>query len=273
MPFADLNGVRYHYEVVGEGPPLLLLHGFSGSLENWAQHVRVFAQHFQVITLDLLGHGKTDAPDDALRFAMDKAAADVVALLDCLDCAPLHLLSYSMGGRLALYIALHYPDRTRSLILESASPGLERDEERTQRRISDEALAQQIDATGIPAFVDYWESIPLVHSQQQLTQEVRQRLRQQRLKNSATGLANSLRGMGTGAQPDLWPQLAELKLPVMLIAGNLDEKFLQINQRMAGQMPQAQIQVIADAGHSTHLEAPERFQQAVLNFLQISSAS
>ena len=198
---------------------------------------------------------------------MDAIAADIVDLLDQLALKRAHLLGYSMGGRLALYMALRYPARFRSLILESASPGLADATERAERRRRDQALADAIEAQGIQWFVEHWESLPLWASQAHLPPEILQAQRQQRLSNHPLGLANSLRGQGTGAQPNLWPQLPALQLPTLLLVGAADAKFLGINQAMAARLPRAQLQLIPAAGHNTHLENPPAFSRAVRSFL------
>jgi len=174
------------------------------------------------------------------------------------------LLGYSMGGRIALYSA--FSGYFRALILESASPGLATPAERQQRQASDEALATRIEQDGIEAFIDYWEKIPLFASQQQLSTEQCQELRAQRLNNRALGLANSLRGVGTGVQPELYTRLPTLDLPVLLLAGVQDRKFSTIAQRMASQLPQAKLQIIPSAGHTIHLEQPQAFVASVCEF-------
>lgn len=270
MPLTEINGPRYHYTLSGDGPPLVLLHGFTGSVENWDTHITAFAERFRVLAVDLPGHGQTDSPADVTRYHMQHTARDLIALFEQVGAAPAHLLGYSMGGRLALYLALTYPAHVQSLILESASPGLATLSERDARIRQDELLAARIEREGIEAFVSFWESIPLFGSQQALPEEVRQRLRDQRLKNNAQGLANSLRGMGTGAQPALWDRLAELKMPALLLAGALDTKFVHIAQQMHAQLPDARLAIIPDAGHTLHLEAPDVFRAQVLGFLSES---
>lgn len=264
-----LNGV--HYSASQTGPPaapaLLLLHGFTGSGTNWAEHLPVFSQQFAVITVDILGHGRSASPLDPNRYTMPHVAADLIALLDECQVAQTALLGYSLGGRLALYLACHAPERFSQLILESSSPGLATSAEQTARRQSDEALADWIERHGIDAFVERWEALPLWASQQQLPEDVRQRLRQQRRQNSPVGLANSLRGMGTGVQPSLWPCLPSLQLPTLLLAGELDSKFVAINEKMVKLLPNGRLHIIPQAGHTTHLERPLLFQTAVTSFL------
>ena len=231
----------------------------------------MFAARHRVLTVDLLGHGHTESPGHPPRYAIEHAARDLTELLDQLVDHPVYLLGYSMGGRLALYLGLHYPDRIRSLILESASPGLESASERLERQVHDDELAEQIERDGIEVFIQYWENIPLFETQKRLLEHQRQTLHQQRLHNNAPGLANSLRGMGTGVQPALWDQLGQLKRPVLLMTGAEDRKFTAINQRMAQLTPQAELVTISEAGHTVHLEAPQAFDQAVLRFLDLNA--
>ena len=258
---------HYHLEFVGAGEPLLLLHGFSGACATWHPVANALADRWRVIMLDSLGHGQSDAPPSVEAYRMAAVAADILDLLDQLAIRRTHLLGYSMGGRLALYVALRYPERLRSLILESASPGLADETERAERRRRDQALAQFIEAEGIPAFVDYWERLPLWASQSKLPADILTAQRQQRLRNSALGLANSLRGLGTGAQPNLWPELLALQLPALLLASKADPKFHRINEAMAARMPRAQLRLIPAAGHNTHLENAPAFCRAVSSFL------
>jgi len=268
----DLNGVRYHTAQHGapKAVPLLLLHGFTGSSSSWADLMPRFSKQFSVNAVDILGHGRSASPPDFERYTMPHVAADLIALLDAWQIEQTALLGYSMGGRLALYLACHYPNRFSHLILESSSPGLASAEERAKRRQSDEALADWIEANGIEAFVARWEALPLWASQQQLSEDVRHQLRQQRLQNNPVGLANSLRGMGTGAQPSLWAHLAMLTLPTLLIAGELDSKFVAINRQMVEQLANGRLHIIPQAGHTTHLERPELFCTAVTAFLSES---
>lgn len=264
---ATTSRSHYHLESIGVGEPLLLLHGFSGACATWHAVAKALADRWRVIMLDSLGHGQSESPPNIERYRMAGAAADIMDLLDQLAISRTHLLGYSMGGRLGLYVALQYPKRLRSLILESASPGLADASARAERRRRDQAMADLIDREGVPAFVDYWGRLPLWASQSKLPANKLAAQRQQRLRNSALGLANSLRGLGTGAQPNLWPELPALQLPALLLAGEADHKFRRINEAMAARMPLAQLQLIPDAGHNTHLENAPAFCRAVSSFL------
>lgn len=248
--------------------PLVLLHGFTGSGANWAEHSAQFqAAGLRVLTPDLPGHG-ANLPAASDDYTMEAAAAQLVGLLEREKTGPVHLLGYSMGGRLALYFALKYPNKVRSLILESASPGLANETERAARSASDDSLAARIEREGIPAFVAFWESLPLWKSQEKLPAEVHLWLHEKRLQNDPRGLAESLRRMGTGVQPSLWERLGELAMPVLLLAGAEDEKFVAINRQMATAIPHAQLRIVPGAGHTVHLEQPDHFRQEVLRFVR-----
>ena len=259
------SGHRYYIEIGGAGAPLVLLHGFSGSAETWRAVSERLADCFQCFAIDLLGHGRSDAPADPARYRMDSVAADIIDLLDELALTRPNLLGYSMGGRLALFLALQYPGRFGGLVLESASPGLADDGARAERRRRDCDLADDIEANGITSFVDYWQSLSMWASQSEA--QIRAQ-RRQRLANRPSGLANSLRGMGAGAQPNLWHQLPNLTAPTCLIVGERDEKFRRTNQLMAAAIPQSSLSIIPAAGHNTHLENPGTFCKALRTFLQ-----
>lgn len=267
MPRLVVNDISYHYRCEGVGPPLLLLHGFTGSHASWSHLHAGFARHFQTIAVDLPGHGKTDAPQDAARCRHESVGADLVALMAHCGHDRFNLLGYSMGGRLALALALLFPANVAALVLEGASPGLAAPAERVERRRQDLALARQIEADGVPRFVDKWEKQPLFASQRQLPASVRRALRSQRLNNGDRGLAASLRGAGTGAQRSFWPRIPELKTPALLICGELDGKFCGLAARMKSANPALQLLQVAGAGHCVHLEQPQTFRQAVLDFL------
>ena len=244
---------------VSSVPPLLLLHGFTGDRSTW-DGLAPRLPGYKLIAPDLPGHGKSDSQS----YEMPRVAADIIDLLDSLDIARAHLLGYSMGGRLALFMALAYPRRFLSLTLESASPGIADDNERIARRLQDDRLAHRIETRGIGWFVDFWESLPMWASQARLPERVLSAQRQQRLRNDPTGLAKSLRGMGTGAQPSLWNRLGELGMPTRLVVGELDSKFRRFNTDMAARIPNAKLSVIPAAGHNTHLENPAAFARVVV---------
>lgn len=268
MRFAATPTQSLYYEIHGDGPPLLLLHGFTGSVENWAPLVQSLRDAYRLIVIDLPGHGRSSVPSAPSDYAMPLVSRHIIALLEHLGYEDAHLLGYSMGGRLALYLALYYPHRWRSLILESASPGLASAAERQARVEADNALAEAIEREGIEAFVARWEKLPLFASQQQLPASIRDEHRALRLRNNPSGLANSLRGMGSGIQPPLWTRLAALTLPTLLITGALDHKFINIARQMLARIPHARLEIVPEAGHTVHLERPNLYTHLLENWLR-----
>ncbi len=267
MPRLSVNGVHLAYESRGKGPALVFLHGFMGSLTTWRDHLPAFESAYRVITVDLLGHGRSDSPADPERYRMEQCCDDLAVLFHKLGLDRLFLVGYSMGGRVAMSFAAAHPEQVSALVLESASPGLADPGERAARVVSDEVLAKQIDQEGLARFVSTWEAMPLFASQGNLPPAVRLRLRAERLANDPGGLANSLRGLGTGLQAPLWDRLPELAVSTLLIVGELDSKFRQIAQDVATKMPHAQLATVSSAGHTVHLEQGAAFDKLIQSFL------
>lgn len=266
--YVPLGDIELFVERRGAGRPLLLLHGFTGSADEWSELIPALAPLRELILVDLIGHGRSAAPDDPARYTAEACANDLLNLLDALGVGAVDVLGYSMGGRMALQLAAAAPKRVRALILESASPGIADPAERTARVASDAALAAQIEARGVDWFAEHWAGIPLFASQAALPAEVRAALTERRRRNRARGLANSLRGMGAGSQLPLWDALPELAMPALLISGELDRKYVAIGAAAASQMPDARHEIVAGAGHNVHLEAPQDFAQLVVGFLK-----
>ncbi|MED1411787.1 MULTISPECIES: 2-succinyl-6-hydroxy-2,4-cyclohexadiene-1-carboxylate synthase [Bacillus] len=263
-----LQGVTYEYGVVGSGEPLLLLHGFTGSMETWRSFIPSWSEQFQVILVDLVGHGKTESPEDVTHYDIQNVALQMKELLEHLHIEKAHILGYSMGGRLAITMACLYPEYVRSLLLENCTAGLKSAEERKERRERDERLADKIEQEGIESFVSMWENIPLFETQKRLSQNVKEDVRKERLANNPKGLANSLRGMGTGAQPSWWNELQNLKIPVLLLNGESDEKFFRLLKNIEKCISHAKFVKIDGAGHAIHVEQPEKFDTIVKGFLK-----
>ncbi len=262
----DVNGIELNLTVTGQGPALLLLHGFTGSSATW-EPFRDAWPGFTQIAVDLPGHGASSCPVDPGRYGMVHCVADLLSALDQLGVEQAGVVGYSMGGRVALGLAVEAPHRLWGLVIEGASPGIEDAADRRARVQTDEALAASIETDGMGAFVTRWEALPLFASQRRLPLAVRERHRQQRLSGNPTGLANSLRGLGAGTQEPLWGHLGQVQVPALLIAGELDEKYSAIATRMAAAMPQARAQIVAGTGHAVHLEAPGPFAAIVGGFL------
>jgi 2-succinyl-6-hydroxy-2,4-cyclohexadiene-1-carboxylate synthase len=254
--------------IKGKKGPILAIHGFTGNISSWDNLVQAIDTEYGVTRIDVLGHGSSDSSQDYRLYDMEHTLRALSEILDRLAIPRVHWLGYSMGGRIAMAAAVALPERTLSLICESGSPGLRTPEERAARISSDADLADRIEQRGIPSFVTYWQSLPLWKSQARLPKETRQRLRFQRSSNNPRGLANSLRGIGTGSQPALHDQLRDIRVPALLIAGEEDAKYLALARKMHRDIPGSQLAIIPLSGHAVHLEQPEEFYRKVIDFLR-----
>ncbi|MFA1821999.1 2-succinyl-6-hydroxy-2,4-cyclohexadiene-1-carboxylate synthase [Virgibacillus oceani] len=262
--YHSIGDANYWCEIHGTGEPLVLLHGFTGSCETWRSFIADWQKDFKLVMVDLPGHGKTDAPH---VMTMEEACYDLHQLFSRLGLDTFHLLGYSMGGRTAISYAMYYPGKIKSLILESASPGLDTEEARKERRVKDENLADRIEKDGLERFVNFWENIPLFETQQRLPAEKKIAIREERLTQSKTGLSQSLRAMGTGSQPSWWKKLSDITIPVFLLAGALDPKFTDVSKRIYEHLPNSGLKIIANAGHAIHVEQPDIFGKIVKSFI------
>ncbi|KAA9012669.1 2-succinyl-6-hydroxy-2,4-cyclohexadiene-1-carboxylate synthase [Niallia endozanthoxylica] len=262
-----IDGILYHADIIGEGFPLLLLHGFTGDSTTWKPFLSSWSKNHKVIALDIVGHGKSASPTDVQRYDIVSVSKDIKKILEHLNINKTNVLGYSMGGRLALSFSILYPEFLHKLILESASPGLATDQERENRRIQDEKLSCFILNQGLERFIDYWENIPLFSTQKKLPIHKQHEIKQQRLQNSITGLSNSLLGMGTGAQPSWWDRIQELETETLLLTGKHDQKFCLIAEKMVKKMKHVKWKNIEDCGHAIHVEQPEKFGTIVNGFL------
>ena len=220
-----------------------------------------------MIAVDLPGHGRSSAPTDPLRYTLVRTAKDLTRVLDELELEQVAVYGYSMGGRAAIRFALDHPDRVVSLILESTSPGIERASDRAQRVAADMTLADLIEREGIEAFVARWEQLPLWENQKVLPEASRRALREQRLANDPHGLANSLRGAGTGVDADVFDRIPEIDIPTLILAGELDEKYVELGRRMEKELVHGELKIVEHAGHSIHLEQPDAVIDQVRTFL------
>ena len=259
------SGVKIGLEIAGTGgqPVLTLIHGFAGSARTWELLRPLLERDFQLALLDLPGHGGVPAQRE---LDLARLAETIATFLTQSVHGPRYLCGYSMGGRIALHIALHHPDAVSKLALIGASPGIENETERTQRGASDSELATKIRAHGIEWFEQYWSNLPLFTTQKELTPDVQNWLRHERLANDTEGLALALEHWGTGRQEWLLPQLAELQCPTLLISGTKDEKYCALAQQMAEQIPTCSQVAIPDAGHAAHIEQPDTVAHELLAF-------
>ena len=208
----------------GRGTPLLVLHGFTGSTESMTGVAAGLSRRYRVLQLDLIGHGKSPAPREPTAYSMESCVAQIADALAAREIERAHVIGYSMGGRAALALTAWRPELVSSALLIGTSAGLADPAARAARIRADEALAQRIERDSLEDFVDAWMALPIFASQRRLGAKALTAARSQRLRNCPHGLANSLRGMGSGAQPPLDAQLAQVQAAVLLVHGGEDTK-------------------------------------------------
>ena len=243
----------------GRPPPLVALHGFTQTGRMFAELAELLEN--EVLAPDLPGHGRSS--DHPASFE-----AAVEALLGVLGVGePIPLLGYSQGGRLALAVALERPDLVSHLALISATPGIEDELERAVRRRADQARAVLLRSEGLPTFLEQWLRSPMFAGLERRGATWRSVDLAARLENTASGLAAALIGMGQGAQPYLGDRLSNLQMPVMVVAGELDQHYVSLARTMQSSLPEATLHVVPNTGHAVIGEQPVAVADLVAQFL------
>jgi 2-succinyl-6-hydroxy-2,4-cyclohexadiene-1-carboxylate synthase len=234
---------------------VVFLHGFSGTRHAWAQTVAGLpSERYTPLALDLPGHGElVDAPRP---ISFQGCVASV------LERAPdrFALVGYSMGGRVALHVALAAPQRVSGLVLVSATAGIADPRERAERREADRRLAAEIAAGPIEGFVERWGAQAMFAAD---PPEVGAGARADQLRNRPDGVAAALSGIGTGEMQPLWERLGELTMPVAVLAGERDVKFCELGRRMAALLPDADLRIVG-GGHRLPYEHPDALVAALV---------
>ena len=258
----------FHSSPEGQKKSVLFLHGFMGCKEDWKDVGDSLGDTFRVLTVDLPGHGSTQSVEPDVSFGMENTARELIELLDSLNMYRCHVVGYSMGGRLALYLGIRYPNRVDRLVLESASPGLAEPAARDERRQQDRELEHKLETVSFSRFLEDWYAQPLFSMLKRHPQFPD--LLQRRMRNRPTELAKSLRQMGTGAQPSLWESLKSLRQPTLFVAGNKDIKFREIAVEMADRCPTGRAVIIENSGHAVHFEQPKLYIDVIQAFFNES---
>lgn len=263
-----LDGIALEVRAAGTGPAVLFLHGFTGRGADWAPFLpAVRAIGHRTLVVDLLGHGRSDAPADPAEYAVERQAGRLASLLRGRDAVPAVVVGYSFGARVALSLAIGEPAVVRALVLESPTAGVADADARAERRAADAALADAIELDGVTAFVDRWEANPVFASELGMPERRRARLRRERLRNRPGGLAGSLRGAGQGGMAPLHDRLADIAVPTLVIAGGTDAVGLERARAVASGIPAARLVVVPGRGHAVHREAPSTFRHLLIDQL------
>ncbi len=268
MSRIEVDQTWYEVREAGRGPAVLLLHGFTGRASDWQPFIPAITRAgYRSLVVDLLGHGRSEDPDDPARHAVERQAEAYSVILRGLGAAPAVVVGYSLGARIALRIAVAAPDTVAGLVLESPSAGIADPEARAERRAADDVLATRLEHDGIEAFLRAWEAAPLFAGEHRLPQAQRDRIHASRSHNSVEGLAGSLRGAGQGAMEPLHDRLSSIEAPTLVVAGALDPVGLERARLVAAGLPDARLVVLPDRGHALHRESPATFRALLIDQL------
>ena len=263
-----IENYHFHYSFTGNITeiPILFLHGFMGNSHEFDDAILLLSKEFLCLTIDLPGHGKTQVLGSDEYYTMANTACALIELLDHLKIPQCFLVGYSMGGRLALYLTLYFPQRFARVVLESASPGLLTEAERLERVKRDSQIARKLSRSVGNEFANFlltWYNQQIFSSIKEHPQF--QKLIETRLQNNPVELAKSIQIMGTGCQLSLWEKLKENTNVILLLVGEYDDKFIDINTKMAN-MYNCQLKVVSHCGHNIHFENTVLFVENIIDF-------
>ena len=256
-----------HYYVAGnkDNPVLIFFHGFLGSGLDWEEVIDHFAKKYFCIAIDLPAHGKTSVKFSQADYSMEAFSDVFCRFINDIGISKPVLIGYSMGGRLILFLLVHYPKIWKAAVLESASPGLRTAKEREERRKKDAKIARKLETETYDKFLTDWYRQPLFQSLK--NNKKFPKLFLQRLENNPHLLAISLRMMGLGAQPSLWKAGQRIDTPILLLTGEFDRKFRNILSDTHAVYPRSELRIIEKAGHNAHFEQPLTYYKLVDQFL------
>jgi 2-succinyl-6-hydroxy-2,4-cyclohexadiene-1-carboxylate synthase len=242
---------------------LVLLHGFAGGSWSYGEVVSALGRRREVLAPTLTYHepaGGETLPEVDFAGEVERLVCEIKGT----GANPVDLVGYSMGGRLALGLALAHPELVETLVLLSARRGLDCPAERERRRQADANWAERLEREGLEVFLEHWWAQPIFRSLAQLTSDRLESELAQRRTHHPARLAAALRCWGLGCQPGYASEVRRLQVPVVLLAGGLDEKFVSLSRQLAAELPKGRCLVVEGAGHHLLLEAPARVARIIL---------
>jgi 2-succinyl-6-hydroxy-2,4-cyclohexadiene-1-carboxylate synthase len=266
LALSEINLNVNLYPFSGDDNFVFLLHGFTGSGKDWDPVIQNLDSRFNYVTIDMPGHGKSESPADVNQYSSEAVVRHLDELFSHFTRRKVIIIGYSMGGRAALSYACAKKEKVRGLILEGASAGIKDETSRKLRKADDDNLAGYIEKHTIEEFVDHWMNLDIFKSQKKIPAKLTG-IRDEKLLNNKTGLANSLRGFSSGIMPVLYDVLPELQFRTLLISGENDSKYTKLNSEMTKLIPYSRHLVIKGAGHNVHVEKPDEFTAEVNLFL------
>lgn len=249
MPKLNRDGVEIYYEVHGDGPPLLLTHGYSLTSGMWNGQIEALSKHHKLVLWDMRGHGQSDYPDDPAAYSEALTVADMAALLDAIGADKAIVGGLSLGGYMTLAFNRTHPERVRALLIIDTGPGFKKDDAREVWNKRAHDTGDRFDREGLEALKsDSGEPSGVTH-------------------RDAKGLARAARGMMPQRDARVIESLPTIKVPSLVVVGADDTPFLAASDYMAAKIPGAQKVVVPAAGHLVNIDQPQAFIEAVLPFL------
>ena len=261
MPHAQANGVQIHYREAGQGFPLVLIHGFTGNLRNWALQIPVLTQQFRTVSLDLRGHGHSHKPTRREEYSLELMADDVYALIQHLGIGECYLTGHSMGGMIAQHLVLAHPEPFRALVLVDTAAEIP-DGLRTEERARLVEIARE---QGLEAVFDEQLKINPMADQLRAQPELLALWRQQFLLTSREAYLYCAQAMAN--REPMLPSLPAIRVPTLIICGENDEPFVGPSRRIHERIPGSELAMIQGAGHTPQLERTEEFNRVLTGFL------
>src|SRR3954453_2507854 len=249
MPKLDRDGVKLHYEVHGNGPTLLLTHGYSSTSAMWKGQIEALSKQHRLVLWDMRGHGQSDYPDDPAAYSEALTVADIAALLDEVGATSAIVGGLSLGGYMSLAFYRVHPERVRALLIIDTGPGFKKDDARDAWNKRAHDTGDRFEREGLAVL-------------QSLSRE-----RSTVTHRDASGLARAARGMLTQRDAAVIETLPQIKVPALVVVGADDTPFLAAADYMAAKIPGARKVVIPAAGHAVNIDQPQAFIEAVLPFL------
>jgi pimeloyl-ACP methyl ester carboxylesterase len=249
MPTIDRSGVKIHYEVHGDGPAMILTHGYSSTSAMWQGQIAALSKHHKLVLWDMRGHGQSDYPEDPAAYSEALTVGDIAALLDAVGAKTAIVGGLSLGGYMSLAFYRAHPERVSALLIIDTGPGFKKDDAREawNRRALD--TAERLDREGLAVLKSATPERAVANHR------------------DATGLARAARGMLTQRDARVIEVLPEIKIPALVVVGADDTPFLAASDYMAAKIPSAKKVVIPSAGHAVNIDQPQAFIDAVLPFL------
>jgi pimeloyl-ACP methyl ester carboxylesterase len=273
MPKASIDGVTLYHEVTGRGYPLLFAHEFAGDYRSWEPQVRYFARRYQVITYNARGYPPSDVPEDLNAYSQERAAGDIVGLLQHLNIPQAHLVGLSMGGYAVLHVGLSHPAVARSLVVAGCGYGSV-SSERARFQQDSSKIADRLQREGMPAVAEVYAKGPTRVQFEDKDPRGWREFAGQLATHSATGSALTLLGV-QGRRPSVYAlegQMRQLRVPTLIVTGDEDEPCLEPALFMKRAIPTAGLVVMPKCGHTINIEEPDAFNRILSDFLTVVEA-